>query len=64
MECMAAGLITVAHRSGGPLADIIEPSPTAQTGYLATEPDEYARAILEIIALPTHEKHSIIEAAR
>ncbi|CAF4764021.1 unnamed protein product [Pieris macdunnoughi] len=64
VECMAAGLITVAHRSGGPLADIIEPSHSSRTGFLAAEPDEYARAILEIIALPTHERTNIIEAAR
>ncbi|XP_013199321.1 GDP-Man:Man(3)GlcNAc(2)-PP-Dol alpha-1,2-mannosyltransferase [Amyelois transitella] len=64
VECMAAGLITIAHRSGGPLADIIETTETSRTGFLAAEPDEYARAILEVIALPPEEKKRIIEAAR
>ncbi|XP_052744554.1 GDP-Man:Man(3)GlcNAc(2)-PP-Dol alpha-1,2-mannosyltransferase [Bicyclus anynana] len=64
VECMAAGLITIAHRSGGPLADIIETSEGSRTGFLAAEPDEYARAILEVIALSTDEKRTIIEAAR
>ncbi|XP_045453662.1 GDP-Man:Man(3)GlcNAc(2)-PP-Dol alpha-1,2-mannosyltransferase [Melitaea cinxia] len=64
VECMAAGLITIAHRSGGPLADIIETSEGSRTGFLASEPDEYARAILEVIALPSDEKKRIIEAAR
>ncbi|CAB3237604.1 unnamed protein product [Arctia plantaginis] len=64
VECMAAGLITIAHRSGGPLADIIETSETSRTGYLASEPDEYARAILEVIALPSDQKKRIVEAAR
>ncbi|KAG6448510.1 hypothetical protein O3G_MSEX005520 [Manduca sexta] len=64
VECMAAGLITIAHRSGGPLADIVETSETSRTGFLAAEPDEYARAILEVIALPTDERKRIIEAAR
>ncbi|KAL0879797.1 hypothetical protein ABMA27_003508 [Loxostege sticticalis] len=64
VECMAAGLITIAHRSGGPLADIIETSEGSRTGFLAAEPDEYARAILEVIALPNDEKKRIVEAAR
>ncbi|CAH0718881.1 unnamed protein product, partial [Brenthis ino] len=64
VECMAAGLITIAHRSGGPLADIIETSEGSRNGFLASEPDEYARAILEVIALPSDEKKRIVEAAR
>ncbi|XP_063831810.1 GDP-Man:Man(3)GlcNAc(2)-PP-Dol alpha-1,2-mannosyltransferase [Ostrinia nubilalis] len=64
VECMAAGLVTIAHRSGGPLADIIETSAGSRTGFLAAEPDEYARAILEVIALPSDERKRIIEAAR
>ncbi|CAG9782603.1 unnamed protein product [Diatraea saccharalis] len=64
VECMAAGLITIAHRSGGPLADIIETSPGSRTGYLAAEPDEYARAILEAVALTPPQRRTIVEAAR
>ncbi|CAD0203654.1 unnamed protein product [Chrysodeixis includens] len=64
VECMAAGLVTIAHRSGGPLADIVNPAPPARTGFLAAEPDEYARAILEVIALQPEEREQIIDAAR
>lgn len=64
VECMAAGLITIAHRSGGPLADIIETTEGSRTGFLASEPDEYARAILEVIALSIDERKQIVEAAR
>ena len=51
---MAAGLVTVAHRSGGPLMDIIGPAvaqpdsdpskikPTP-VGYLASQKEEYAK---------------------
>ena len=43
---MAAGLITIAHNSGGPKADIIVPnSDGKRTGFLASTEDEYARAI-------------------
>ncbi|XP_068623027.1 GDP-Man:Man(3)GlcNAc(2)-PP-Dol alpha-1,2-mannosyltransferase [Battus philenor] len=62
VECMAAGLITVAHRSGGPLMDIIQPS--TLRGFLAAEAEEYARTILKIIELPTDVKKKIIETAR
>ncbi|CAG9128629.1 unnamed protein product [Plutella xylostella] len=64
VECMAAGLVTIAHRSGGPLCDIVEPSPPSRTGFLAAEPEEYARAILEVIALGAEDRKRIVEAAR
>ncbi|PZC73739.1 hypothetical protein B5X24_HaOG208923 [Helicoverpa armigera] len=64
VECMAAGLITIAHRSGGPLCDIVETAQASRTGFLAAEPDEYARAILEVIALSSEERKRIVEAAR
>ncbi|KAG7304678.1 hypothetical protein JYU34_010024 [Plutella xylostella] len=64
VECMAAGLVTIAHRSGGPLCDIVEPSPPSRTGFLAAEPEEYARAILEVIALGAEDRQRIVEAAR
>lgn len=57
---MAAGLVTVAHRSGGPLADIVP----AGAGFLAAEPAEYARALLEALALQPHERDDIIATAR
>lgn len=55
VEMMAAGLVTVAHKSGGPLMDLIKPadilvdasstSKSISTGYLATTATEYAACI-------------------
>lgn len=64
VECMAAGLIMIAHKSGGPLLDIIETSEGSQSGYLATDAVEYAANILNIILNPTEINNNIIEAAR
>lgn len=43
VEMMAAGLITIAHNSGGPASDIIDLQ--KPTGYLATSKEEYADAM-------------------
>lgn len=64
VECMAAGLITIAHRSGGPLTDIIETSEGSRTGFLATTPEEYASAILHVLQLSREQLASLREAAR
>lgn len=64
VECMAAGLIMVAHRSGGPKMDIIEESEGSRNGYLATYETEYAMAIATIIQLPESTRNKIREAAR
>ena len=44
VEMMAAGLITIAHCSGGPLMDIIKED--SKRGFLASSEMEYADAIL------------------
>lgn len=46
VEMLAAGLLVIAHNSGGPAMDIIEakPGPT-QTGYLASTEVEYSRCM-------------------
>eukprot|EP00008_Paramoeba_atlantica_P001349 CAMPEP_0201501614 /NCGR_PEP_ID=MMETSP0151_2-20130828/83682_1 /ASSEMBLY_ACC=CAM_ASM_000257 /TAXON_ID=200890 /ORGANISM="Paramoeba atlantica, Strain 621/1 / CCAP 1560/9" /LENGTH=60 /DNA_ID=CAMNT_0047895131 /DNA_START=1046 /DNA_END=1225 /DNA_ORIENTATION=+ len=41
VEFMAAGLIPVAHNSGGPKMDIV----IHDTGYLAKDPKEYGEAL-------------------
>ncbi|GLV37054.1 ALG11 alpha-12-mannosyltransferase [Carabus blaptoides fortunei] len=64
VECMAAGLITVAHRSGGPLMDIIETSEGSRTGYLATTSEDYAHALLTILQLTREQMAIIRNAAR
>lgn len=48
VECMAAGLVTVANRSGGPLADLID---DGLTGFLARTADEYADCFEAILRM-------------
>lgn len=45
VECIAAGLITVAHNSGGPRMDIVREG----CGFRASTPEEYADAFSRII---------------
>ena len=61
---MAAGLIMVANRSGGPLMDIIETSEGSQNGYLAVDAVEYANCILNILYNTKEQNESIKNAAR
>lgn len=64
VELMAAGLITVAHRSGGPLLDIIETSEASRLGYLALTAEEYAHTLKHILYLHDEEIAEIRERAR
>lgn len=61
---MAAGLIMIANKSGGPLTDIIETSIGSQTGFLASTALEYAQCIRYILSLSDEEKKTIQLAAR
>lgn len=45
VEMMAAGLVVVAHRSGGPLMDIVTTFEGQTTGYLADSPISYCEAL-------------------
>ena len=45
VEMMAAGLITIAHASGGPLQDIIGSS-NDSIGFLASSEDEYTEHVI------------------
>ena len=46
VEMMAAGVLTVAHDSGGPRADIVRPlADGARTGFLAASAAQYADAL-------------------
>jgi alpha-1,2-mannosyltransferase len=49
VEMMAAGLVVVAHDSGGPSMDIVTSFEDQQTGYLASTPSEYANALAEAL---------------
>lgn len=60
VEMMAAGLLTVAHNSGGPKEDIVDPE---LTGFLADSVDSYASTI-ERIYHRYEEYRSIQPAAR
>ncbi|XP_073988862.1 ALG11 alpha-1,2-mannosyltransferase [Rhodnius prolixus] len=64
VECMAAGHIMVAHRSGGPKEDIIEEAEGSRNGFLASDECEYAEAIATIIKMSPTTRWKIREAAR
>jgi alpha-1,2-mannosyltransferase len=55
VEMMAAGLIVVAHNSGGPKSDIVVPYQGRETGFLATTAEEYASAIHKALTLSQSE---------
>ena len=67
VEMMAAGLITIAHNSGGPKADIVVPIEEGggkgvrnRTGFLASSEEEYANAMFEALqGLSDKESRSI-----
>lgn len=64
VECMAAGLIMVAHKSGGPKTDIIIETEDSRTGFLAVDDDEYAQVLAFILQMSQKQKEKIILAAR
>lgn len=64
VEQMAAGLIMVAHRSGGPLLDIIETSEGSRLGFLAYTADEFAHLLKCIIEARDEEINEIRAKAR
>lgn len=49
VELMAAGVVPVAHNSGGPKQDIVVPFDDQTTGFLATTPEEYADSMSHIL---------------
>ncbi|XP_017787167.1 PREDICTED: GDP-Man:Man(3)GlcNAc(2)-PP-Dol alpha-1,2-mannosyltransferase [Nicrophorus vespilloides] len=64
VEQLAAGLMTVAHRSGGPLLDIIETSEGSRLGFLAVTPLEYAHTLKTILEMEEVAIMGIRERAR
>ncbi|XP_062258218.1 GDP-Man:Man(3)GlcNAc(2)-PP-Dol alpha-1,2-mannosyltransferase-like isoform X2 [Platichthys flesus] len=64
VECMAAGTIVLAHKSGGPELDIVVPYEGGQTGFLADSEDSYAAAMETILALAPADKLEIRRNAR
>lgn len=62
---MAAGLVTVAHRSGGPLMDIVIEEAAVRNGFLAANEQEYASTIKHILNdLTPEEVEGIRDRAR
>jgi alpha-1,2-mannosyltransferase len=68
VEMMAAGLIVIAHNSGGPKSDIVVPLPygtnctattTMTTGFLASTVHEYAERIHTIMSMESNEIETI-----
>lgn len=64
VECMAAGTIVLAHKSGGPKLDIVVPHEGAQTGFLADSVDSYAAAMETILSLSPSARLEIRRSAR
>eukprot|EP01102_Stenamoeba_stenopodia_P003901 TRINITY_DN14020_c0_g1_i1.p1 TRINITY_DN14020_c0_g1~~TRINITY_DN14020_c0_g1_i1.p1 ORF type:complete len:485 (+),score=70.19 TRINITY_DN14020_c0_g1_i1:175-1629(+) len=64
VELMAAGVIVVAHNSGGPKSDIVVKYRDEVTGYLAATPEEYVSAMQEILEKGESDLKRIREAAR
>jgi alpha-1,2-mannosyltransferase len=78
VEMMAAGLVVIAHNSGGPKSDIIVPiqnnnnnnkgNSILTTGFLASSVDEYAERIHYILSLDPNEisiiRNNAMESAK
>ncbi|KAI8922018.1 hypothetical protein DFJ77DRAFT_424909 [Powellomyces hirtus] len=64
VEYMAAGLIAVAHDSGGPKLDIVTDKGGQPTGYLASTSQEYACALYAALQLSPEEQLQLRERAR
>ncbi|KAJ3764017.1 mannosyltransferase [Lentinula raphanica] len=64
VEFMAAGLIPVAHKSGGPLEDIVVPFNGQLTGYHADSVETFAEALHTALLLSSEEDIAMRQRAR
>ncbi|KAJ4483308.1 mannosyltransferase [Lentinula aciculospora] len=64
VEFMAAGLIPVAHKSGGPLQDIVVPFHEQPTGYHADSVETFAAALHTALSLSNDEDLAMRQRAR
>lgn len=65
VECMAAGLIMVAHKSGGPAMDIIYQSEgLGPIGFLAADEMQYAFTLKNILRMNPETRQNIRQSAR
>ena len=56
---MATGLMTIAHRSGGPLMDIVVEESGARNGFLAANAQEYAAHIAYILSMSEEARQAV-----
>eukprot|EP00002_Diphylleia_rotans_P005006 TRINITY_DN1396_c0_g1_i2.p1 TRINITY_DN1396_c0_g1~~TRINITY_DN1396_c0_g1_i2.p1 ORF type:complete len:489 (-),score=51.99 TRINITY_DN1396_c0_g1_i2:1896-3362(-) len=64
VEFMAAGLVTIAHNSGGPKSDILTPHDGQIVGFLAETAEEYCEAIAKVFQFSAEERQRIGNRAR
>lgn len=64
VECMAAGCVMIAHRSGGPLLDIVTEWQGQRTGLLARDEVGFVSCLQEVAALSPDDRGIITSAAR
>uniref|UniRef100_A0A0D9Y0X3 GDP-Man:Man(3)GlcNAc(2)-PP-Dol alpha-1,2-mannosyltransferase n=1 Tax=Leersia perrieri TaxID=77586 RepID=A0A0D9Y0X3_9ORYZ len=64
VEYMAAGAIPIAHKSAGPMMDIVLEEDGHQTGFLASQKEEYAEAIVKVLRMPEAERQEMAALAR
>ena len=64
VEMLAAGLLTIAHRSGGPLMDIVVEETNGRNGFLAGHDKEYAGVISYILGMNPEGRQAIRDRAR
>uniref|UniRef100_A0AAY4EG87 GDP-Man:Man(3)GlcNAc(2)-PP-Dol alpha-1,2-mannosyltransferase n=1 Tax=Denticeps clupeoides TaxID=299321 RepID=A0AAY4EG87_9TELE len=64
VECMAAGTVILAHKSGGPKLDIVVPHEGGQTGFLADDDDSYADAMERILSMAPTARLEVRRRAR
>lgn len=68
VHCLCAGVIPIAHSSGGPQADIVVDVETdagpQHTGYLAATLEEYCTAITTVLEMEQRDRLKIAAAAQ
>ncbi len=67
VEMMAAGLVMIAHNSGGPQTDIIGPfssSTSCRNGFLASTVEEYAQVLYQVLTMSETKRLEIRKRAR
>ncbi|CAO1939509.1 unnamed protein product [Urochloa humidicola] len=64
VEYMAAGAIPIAHKSAGPMMDIVLDEDGHQTGFLALEKEEFADAIIRVLRMSEQERQEMAAASR